>query len=1381
MKNIFPLLFLSSVMFCAAEAHLNGMEMPPYLPAEKPLVKRTFLPREQIAVETASGVLKPGEHVRTISLAGMWKFSGIRLSANPFPADLERNSGFQSPSFDDSGWSEIKVPLNWYRDPRYSYGKYYKAEKPFTRAWYRRSFELNSSERNGKRILLDFDVIGYEGLVFVNGKEVGRAHGDFVPSTFDITDAVRTGKNTLAVRVFSDFQAKPSTGIKNYRTYGAKWWWENVKGGLWQPVSLRIEPEIRFEHIRIASDLAGKQIEIRGEIRNHTSRTRRLALNSVVSDADRRFANRKNSAKQFFELLIKPGVSSFTVKMPLSDPKKWAPGDPNLYDLTLFLLDGKNVVSAKWERFGFREFKTEGTGFRMNGKPIYLFGENLSSTDFGGFNRTEEEEDAMIRKMIEARLKAGVVILRTAHMPAIRSLIRAADELGMMIYDEWGYSFTIPNMDEPRFEKNNLNELSRFIGRDFNAPSVVMWSLGNEVGHGSRPEAFRQLSRQIALVRALDFQQRPIVPFSGVACIAHYGSGKFDADVLDLHTYHGIVDKPWTHYKNEMDYHQQSIARIYGEDRPPLITWECIGYTWGNHKNADFRSGDLEGYLKYATRKFDWAQPKGIGYSAATGLASLLDPKRGVRYAMDRQAGRIFDLYRQDSRFQGFAGWNMPEDLPQRTRWNQPVYTALRSEPNSLPPRNLFGGDAQQWSLFLTNDSPEKLVNPRGVVRLLGDGLPESTLAEVRFPTLDPGKQVILPLAVRLPAVESTVSAQIRLTVFDSAGKEVSRNYANFFLEDAKLRSDAVATTVRIGLFPIGNHALLSDFLRAVKIPFQVVRPGESLDAFDTLLLPPEIPSGAMKNLDASIRKQVDAGACLVIFEQKAGALPVYPQFLCTRDPNSLADLVLPQHPLFRGMDQSRFDLWSSAENGDVLSCMISPITENVLAAKPPFLVKNTVGAAILEAGSGKGRLIVSQLNACRNWKTESAATRYLRNLFSYVGNRPLRKDVRPLAPVAPPEYSARPGDLVSIDLVPWANRSFIDEKDADGRGGWTDQGTNDFRMMPKGSIRAGGILFQLIDPERNHGNGCLMVRGSARKTFPAAIRGIRLGGMFSRLFFLHTSGWGNSKPCGAYRIHYADGSAVDVPLQGGRNIGDWWQVKSLPEAKIGFVRRNASGAEVGFFVTEWVNPHPAKTLERMDFLSAIQEGEGAVDWVNPDASVPILVAVTAEKNNGAPVSIYSGQDKKQSWWGMAWRGGKKPGIKIVKTEKNAPAPYAVRIHFPAGEKDGVPVVSTRFDPAGIPENPRSVNFRVRADGPGVIDLVFPSKDWKSCFTTTFELNEPGRWVSVRIPIREFRYTGPAFPLKEGRREFYLYNGFNPQKSYPRTEVNFDLTGLEIE
>ena len=140
------------------------------------------------------------------------------------------------------------------------------------------------------------------------------------------------------------------------------------------------------------------------------------------------------------------------------------------------------------------------------------------------------------------------------------------------------------------------------------------------------------------------------------------------------------------------------------------------------------------------------------------------------------------------------------------------------------------------------------------------------------------------------------------------------------------------------------------------------------------------------------------------------------------------------------------------------------------------------------------------------------------------------------------------------------------------------------------------------------------MLRGSERPGLPAAVRGIRVYEKVSRLFFMHTAAWGNRGFAGAYRIRYADGKTVDYKLQGGKNIGDWWRVAMLPEAKVGIICRNTFGSEVGTFVAAWRNPRPEVRVDSFDFLSAGEAQDGGIDWLPSNSPVPVLVAVTAEK-----------------------------------------------------------------------------------------------------------------------------------------------------------------------
>lgn len=140
-----------------------------------------------------------------------------------------------------------------------------------------------------------------------------------------------------------------------------------------------------------------------------------------------------------------------------------------------------------------------------------------------------------------------------------------------------------------------------------------------------------------------------------------------------------------------------------------------------------------------------------------------------------------------------------------------------------------------------------------------------------------------------------------------------------------------------------------------------------------------------------------------------------------------------------------------------------------------------------------------------------------------------------------------------------------------------------------------------------------MIVRGEKRPEFPGSIRNIRVNRKFRALYFLHTAGWGNNSLCGYYRIRYADGSCVDFPLAGGRNIADWWMPKDLPEAPVGIRRIGSDGHEIGFYVAKWENPHPEKMIDAIDFCAASRNDEGEIDYINLQSPVPALAAVTGE------------------------------------------------------------------------------------------------------------------------------------------------------------------------
>ena len=193
----------------------------------------------------------------------------------------------------------------------------------------------------------------------------------------------------------------------------------------------------------------------------------------------------------------------------------------------------------------------------------------------------------------------------------------------------------------------------------------------------------------------------------------------------------------------------------------------------------------------------------------------------------------------------------------------------------------------------------------------------------------------------------------------------------------------------------------------------------------------------------------------------------------------------------------------------------------------------------------------------------------------------------------------------VPLDLRRQANTGFQDELAGDQRGGWFDQGANDYRQMPLGNVTlAGGVPFRIIDPSANRDRAAIVLRGRERPNFAGSVNDIAADLKARRLYVLHASGWDQKpgQPCYFLKVNYADGTGVRVPVPFEEAIGGWWNPKPLPDAKIAHESANLVCKRVGLYCWRWTNPHPDKVIRTLD----LEAGK--------DNAVPIVVAITAEK-----------------------------------------------------------------------------------------------------------------------------------------------------------------------
>lgn len=193
--------------------------------------------------------------------------------------------------------------------------------------------------------------------------------------------------------------------------------------------------------------------------------------------------------------------------------------------------------------------------------------------------------------------------------------------------------------------------------------------------------------------------------------------------------------------------------------------------------------------------------------------------------------------------------------------------------------------------------------------------------------------------------------------------------------------------------------------------------------------------------------------------------------------------------------------------------------------------------------------------------------------------------------------------DCIPINLARHVNVGFKDELSGDRKGGWFDQGSNDYSNAPIGKVILAGVPFNIIAPENNQGNSVIVMRG---KEWPyvSGINDIPVNLKAKNLYILHTAGWTQQpgSTCYYLMVKFTDGDSLNIPVRFDYEIGGWWNPKPLPYAKIAHETSNAICKRVGLYCWKWSNPTPDKEIASIDM-----KGGG-------DNAVPAIVAISAEK-----------------------------------------------------------------------------------------------------------------------------------------------------------------------
>jgi len=1213
-----------------------------------------------------AGLSDEEERIERIHLAGWWKLrrlpdtmtepvwdegavqwsGGKELVEN----DIGLKEKFWETDYDDSEWPWFFVPWDWNRRFRGTTGK--SSYDIGGVGWFRRTFHVGEVVR-GYRFILHFEYVDRVSTVWVNGKKIGTytvyethpgghiSRGNSAEQhSYDITHAVKpNAANQITVRVFHN-------GLHAYK---AGTHLRCQAGGIWQPVWLDMVPPVYAETIYVTPNLSDSSVSLRCFLRNTFPKSRALHFRVRVKPwHSYRYAPPVEDAPATEADLgtedIASGRSDVTFVVKLKDPVTWDHEQPILYHVQLYAAkpgrQGVKETLVGQARFGFREFTTDGTQFRLNGKRIFLGGIQKVNEPYRGDALLAANNKDWCAPWFKRIRNANVIFMRWSAGHYTEPFHDTADEAGMLLVADRLLTYNYE--DTPEFEAS----VKRLIDSYYNHAGVVLYSLGNEHFSGGcgREKILKwapSLTKIYDLYKKYD-TTRPITCCSGSAGVAGLKNGEYDkwpkTDYHDNHDYTGGGSGHTDRIPESIRRWRETHARTDLDGPRPYINGEAIAISPLKGGFFDALKKDLPDLDRktYAQLVKEFGEPaaytrsKGYGgwFVSVIGLGTFLED---LDASVASTYGRILEFYRIHGMEQvGFALHALGREFRAGPRkalrkraaytWGtvynvlqeklQPVY-AMCAELN----RNCFAGKPLSFRLIAMNDTMRDLSHVSVSAAIMDDGAKKAEEV-IRLPSFTQEKHHYFDVAMNVPDDLRTGHYRLALIVKDQAGATVATNGYRLHVSGKEpligkeqIRKVAVYTGKK-------NQGVgLQKVLDELGVVYDRTIDFSALENYGLLIIGPLSFDDHAKREAYKIHHFLrNGGRVLVLNQHSYDPDPIAPGLFYHRFHGKAAtttDIVTLTHPVFQGLDRKDFHLWNRKQYP--VRTALTPLTAAVLAATYPVSSKLTnVGMAVGEVAVGKGVYMFSQLKAIDNYETDSVAARYVNNLIRYC----VADDWTAHYAVKAPKGSIRekfkrpePKSCFFIDLRSHCNKGFIDEVADDQKGGWADDGAErDMRVIPLGRQIFIGVPFDIIDPAKNNGKSCIVLGGRHKIYFQDRVENIKIGRKLSHLYFLVASTWTGSsvgKNIGKIVFHYEWGglgttTIVSEDLVVGRNVFDWTALSNkLPDAAIAFEKMHPLlGEPVGALVIPWENPIPEERIESIDIVSS-------------GKAIPVIIAVT--------------------------------------------------------------------------------------------------------------------------------------------------------------------------
>lgn len=397
-----------------------------------------------------------------------YRYEPFDQQENPVQGAFFMNSKKQSVAdlieYDFDKMDSIQVPGDWNSQKKELL--YYEGT-----VWYKKSFDYNLPDTT-KRQFLYFGASNYKTEVYFNGKKLGTHVGGFTPFNFEITDLIQSNDNFVIVKVDNK---RTKNGVPTLNTD----WWNY--GGLTRDVKIVETSKNYIQDYSIQlSTVDANQINGSIQLSGQNIGSRSIEVDIPELKTTKKVTTDENG-KASFEITSKKLVH-------------WSVETPHLYEVIIRMEE-----ETLKDQIGFRQIATEGSKILLNGDPIFLKGISIHEESPTRPGRAFTESDA--EEILTRAKELGCNYVRLAHYPHNEHMVRLADKMGILVWEENPVYWTI-SWEEEETYANAENQLSEVISRDKNRACVIIWSMANETPTSEARNTF--LTKLASFAKAKD-------------------------------------------------------------------------------------------------------------------------------------------------------------------------------------------------------------------------------------------------------------------------------------------------------------------------------------------------------------------------------------------------------------------------------------------------------------------------------------------------------------------------------------------------------------------------------------------------------------------------------------------------------------------------------------------------------------------------------------------------------------------------------------------------------------------------------------------------------------------------------------------------------------